>query len=203
MMSAWRQATPQHGTSEKEAMMADSHATSTTVSREQKVDGARALRGLILRHRARTDEARPVAPPVLEALARLGLFRALVPASVGGEAWEWPTWMQVVEALSTVDGAVGWVAGVGGSVHAIVSGWVAAAVGRAVFGEDPIGLIAGASAPTGTAPPPAGGYLVSGRWPCGRASPPAGWFVAGYTVEGEAPRVGPMILVPAKDVEII
>ena len=181
--------------------MADSQAT--PVSLQQKLDGARALRGLILRHRARTDEACQVAPPVLEALARLGLFRALVPASVGGEAWAWPTWMQVVEALSTVDGAVGWVAGVGGSVHAIVSGWVAAAVGRAVFGEDPIGLIAGASAPTGTARPAAGGYLVSGRWPCGRVSPPAGWFVAGYAVAGEAPRVGPMLLLPARDVEII
>jgi len=68
--------------------MADSRATSTTVSLAQKLDGARALRGLTLRHRARTDEARQVAHPVLEALARLGLFRALVPASAGGEAWE-------------------------------------------------------------------------------------------------------------------
>src|SRR4051794_34913559 len=148
--------------------MADSHATSTTVSLEQKLDGARALRGLILRHRAHTDEARQLPHPVVEALARLGLFRALVPASVGGEEWEWPTWMRVVEELSTVDGAVGWVAGVGGSVHAIVSGWVSAAVGRTVFCEDPIGPIAGADAPTGTARPTEGGYLVSGRWPFGR-----------------------------------
>jgi indole-3-acetate monooxygenase len=183
--------------------MADSHATPTTVSLTQKLDGARALRGLILSHRARTDEARQVAHPVVEALARLGLFRALVPASVGGEAWEWPTWMQVVEELSTVDGAVGWIAGVGGSANAIVSGWVSAAVGRAVFCEDPIGVVAGAGVPMGTARPVDGGYLVSGRWPLGGASPPARWFVAGYALEGEAPRVGPMILVPAKDVEII
>jgi indole-3-acetate monooxygenase len=183
--------------------MPDSQATTTTRNLEKKLDGARELRGLIIEHRSRTAEARQLAPPVVEAMARLGVFRSLVPASAGGEEWDWPTWMQVVEELSTVDGAVGWLAGVGGSVNAIVSGWVSAEVGRAVFCEDPIGVIVGAGAPMGTARPADGGYLVSGRWPLGSANPQACWFVAGYALEGEAPRVGPMMLVPAKDVEII
>jgi alkylation response protein AidB-like acyl-CoA dehydrogenase len=184
-------------------MMAEPQVTPTPVSLADKLDGARELRGLIRRHRERTDEARQLAPPVVEAMARLGLFRALVPASAGGEEWAWPTWMQVVEELSTVDGTVGWIAGVGGSVHAIASGWVPAAVGRAVFCEDPIGVIAGAGAPMGTARPAGGGYRVSGRWPFGRVRPQAGWFVVGYALEGKAPRVGRMLLVPATDVEII
>ena len=92
--------------------------------------------------------------------------------------------MQVVEELSTVDGAVGWLAGVGGSVNAIVSGWVSADVGRTVFCMDPIGFIAGAGAPTGTARPTDGGYLVSGRWQFGSGSPHACWFKAGFVMEG-------------------
>jgi alkylation response protein AidB-like acyl-CoA dehydrogenase len=80
----------------------------------QKVHDARALREIILAHRASTDAARQIAQPVVEAMAGLGLFRALVPASAGGEAWDLPIWLRVVEKLSTVDGAVGWVAGVGG-----------------------------------------------------------------------------------------
>jgi alkylation response protein AidB-like acyl-CoA dehydrogenase len=136
-------------------------------------------------------------------MAKLGLFRALVPASAGGEEWEWPTWMQVVEELSTVDGAVGWNAGVGSATNAIVSGWVSAEVGRTVFCQDPIGLIAGSGSPPGTARPVDGGYCVSGRWPFGSGSPHAGWFLAGCEVEGEPPRVKLMMLVPAKDVEII
>ena len=100
--------------------MADSQVTPTTMSPEKKLDGARELRGLILRHRQHTDEARQLAPPVVEAIARLGLFRSLVPTRAGGEEWDWPTWMQVVEELYTVDGAVGWIAGVGGSVNTIV-----------------------------------------------------------------------------------
>jgi indole-3-acetate monooxygenase len=111
--------------------------------------------------------------------------------------------MQVVEEFSTVDGAVGWIAGVGGSVHAIASGWVSAAVGQAVFCAEPIGVVGGAGAPTGSARPAHGGYRVSGRWPFGGLSPQAGWFVAGYALEGEAPRVGRMVLVPATDVELI
>jgi indole-3-acetate monooxygenase len=183
--------------------MPDPPATTATVSVKQKLDGARALRELIRRHRDYTDEARQLAPPVLGALARLGLFRALVPTSAGGEEWAWPTWLQVVEELSTVDGAVGWNAGVGSAANAIVSGWVSAEVGRTVFGQDPIGLVAGAGAPMGTARPVAGGYRVTGRWQFGSGSPHACWFLAGYVVEGEPPRLGPMVLVPAKDVELI
>jgi alkylation response protein AidB-like acyl-CoA dehydrogenase len=183
--------------------MPDAQATTTTVSLKKKLDGAHELRELILRHRDQTDEARQLAQPVVEAMARLGIFRALVPASAGGEEWAWPTWLQVVEEFSTVDGSVGWNAGVGSTASAIVSGWVSAEVGRTVFCQDPIGLIAGAGAPTGTARPVEGGYLVSGRWQFGSGSPHACWFLAGYAVEGEAPRLGPMMLVPAKDVEII
>jgi indole-3-acetate monooxygenase len=197
------QAAQHHGKSYKEGIMADSQVTPTTMSPVKKLDGARELRGLIRRYRERTDEARQLAPPVVEAMARLGLFRSLVPTRAGGEEWDWPTWMQVVEELSTADGAVGWIAGVGGSVNAIVSGWVSAEVGQAVFCADPLGVIAGAGVPTGTARIADGGYIVSGRWQFGRASPQACWFVAGYALAGEARRVGPMMLVPAKDVEII
>jgi indole-3-acetate monooxygenase len=110
-----------------------------TVSLTAKLDGARALHEFIRRHREQTDEARQLAHPVVEALARLGLFRALVPTSAGGEEWPWPTWMRVVEELSTIDGAVGWNAGVGSTANAMVSGWVSADVGRTVFCQDPIG----------------------------------------------------------------
>src|SRR5262249_57093896 len=108
---------------------------------------------------------RQLAPPVVEAMARLGLFRALVPSSAGGEEWAWPTWLQVVEELSTIDGAVGWNAGVGSTANAIGSGWVSADVGWTAFCQDPIGLMAGAGGPPGAARPPAPG----GRRPRRRA----------------------------------
>jgi hypothetical protein len=71
--------------------MPDAPVTTTTVSLKQKLDGAHELRELIRRHRDLTDETRQLAQPVVEALAGLGVFRALVPTSAGGEEWAWPT----------------------------------------------------------------------------------------------------------------
>jgi len=174
----------------------------------QKVHDARALREIILAHRASTDAARQIAQPVVEAMAGLGLFRALVPASAGGEEWDLPTWLRVVEELSTVDGAVGWVAGVGGSVNAVVSGWLSNDTARTVFCNDAIGLAAGTLFPGGRATPTAGGYLVSGQWPFASSAPHAAWFHGGVRLTEAAgsstPNIGRLeVLFPARDVELI
>lgn len=153
--------------------MAERYIT-RNASIEKKLDGARQLRELIARHREQSDEARQLAQSVVEALAGLGLFRSMVPMSAGGEEWDLPTWIQVVEELS-VDGAVGWVGGVGGSVNAIFSGWVSDEVARTVFCGDPIGLSAGALFKGGTATRRVGGYTVSGRWPFASSTPHATW----------------------------
>jgi len=183
--------------------MSNPQATTPSVRLKQKLEGAHELRELIRAHRAHSDKARQLAQPVVEALARLGVFRALVPASAGGEEWEWPTRMRIVEELSTVDGAVGWNAGVGSTTNAVVSGWVSTEVGRSVFCQDSIGLVAGSGSPPRTGHPVNGGYRVSGRWPFGSGSPHASWFLAGCVIEGELQRGNLMMLVPATDVEII
>jgi alkylation response protein AidB-like acyl-CoA dehydrogenase len=83
------------------------HTSTGSTDPGEKVERARSLRALILEHRGETDQARRLAQPVVEALAGLGVFRALVPVRAGGEEWDLPTWMRVVEELSTVDGSVG------------------------------------------------------------------------------------------------
>lgn len=170
---------------------------------EGRLDGARQLRELIVRHREYSDEARQLAPPVVDALAGLGLFRSMVPMSAGGEEWDLPTRIQVVEELSTVDGAVGWVAGVGGSVNAIFSGWVSDEVARTVFCGDPMGLSAGTLFKGGKARRVTGGYTVSGRWPFASSTPHATWFVGAAQLEDAAPGRGPTLFFPRRDVEVI
>jgi alkylation response protein AidB-like acyl-CoA dehydrogenase len=181
---------------------------SPTIKAREKLEAAEALRELVLQCRESIDADRRLPEPILKAMAAIGIFRSMIPASAGGEEWDWPTWLRVVEELSTVDGAVGWIAGVGGSVNAIFSGWVADDVGRTLC-ADPIASIAGAGFPSGTARRTKGGYTLSGRWQFGSSSPHASWFVAGYALEGEkplegqTPHLGPMMFFPAKEVEII
>jgi hypothetical protein len=164
--------------------MSDPQPTTPGVNLKQKLEGARALRALILRHRNYTDEVRQLAQPVVEALARLGIFRALVSASAGGEEWEWPTWLRVVEELSAVDGAVGWNAGVGSNANAIVSGWVSAEVGRTVFCQDPIGLVAGSGWPRGGLTPWTGGTAprAGGRSAAAVLMPAGSWQAVRWRV---------------------
>jgi len=182
--------------------MAEGHVTKS-VSVDNRIDGARQLRSLILRHREHSDEARQLADPVVKAMAALGLFRSMVPHGAGGEEWDLPTWIRVVEELSTVDGAVGWIAGVGGSVNAIFSGWLSAGVARTVFCGDPIGLSAGTIFKGGKAKRTDAGYTVSGRWPFASSTPHATWFIGAAQLEGAAPGLGPTLVFPRRDVEII
>jgi indole-3-acetate monooxygenase len=136
---------------------------SPTVNAREKLEAAQALRDLILQCRESIDADRRLPETILKAMAATGIFRSMIPASAGGEEWGWPTWLRVVEEVSTVDGAVGWIAGVGGSVNAIFTGWVSDDVGRTVC-ADPIASVAGAGMPSGTARQAEGGYVLSGRW---------------------------------------
>src|SRR5687767_5605766 len=126
-------------------------AKAAGVSLDEKLQQARALRPLILKHRDESDQERQLAQPVVEALVDLGAFRAVIPKAAGGEEWDWLTFMRVVEELSSVDGSVGWTMGVGGGVGGIISGWLSAEAARDVFSSDPIGLTAGAGQRNGRA----------------------------------------------------
>jgi alkylation response protein AidB-like acyl-CoA dehydrogenase len=181
------------------------HPSTRSMDPGEKVERARSLRALIREHRGETDQARRLAQPVVEALAELGVFRALVPVRAGGEAWDLPTWMRVVEELSTVDGSVGWVAFVG--ANGLASGWLGPDAAQAVFGGDPIGLVAGAGARGGRAKRVDGGYVLTGRWSFASAAPHAAWFLAGYDLASEEDGASlkglPVMLLPARDVSIV
>ena len=187
--------------------MADGHATTGGLTLGEKIAQARSLRALILKHRDETDEARRLAQPVVEAMAELGIFRAMVPLEAGGEEWDLPAFMRVIEELSMVDGAVGWVGGVGGGVNAIVSGWLSSDAARSVYSADPVGLSAGTFFRGGRARPVDGGYILSGRWSFASAAPHAAWFIAGYHLDaggGSAPPGAmPALIVQALDVSIV
>ena len=170
---------------------------------DAKLTAARELRPQILAHRDAIEADRCLPQPIVDALGSLGIFRASVPAISGGEEWDHPSWLRVVEELSAVDGAVGWNCGVGASISGYLTGWLSEDAARAVTSADANGVIAGAGAPSGKAEPVEGGVRITGRWKFGSGAPNASWMLGGFSLPGEIPRLGRVMFAPIKDVNII
>jgi indole-3-acetate monooxygenase len=116
--------------------------------------------------RAARDEAEQLrqTPPALAAeITRAGIYQMYLPRSVGGPQTPPLTAFRVVEALSRVDGSVGWCAMIATAISMSV-GRLPAEVGRELAGTPADYRGAGSARPGGRAWEVAGGYRVKGRW---------------------------------------
>jgi indole-3-acetate monooxygenase len=110
----------------------------------------------------------------VEALRAIGTFRMLVPRSHGGPELHLPAALQIIVALSKIDGSVGWTVaiGSGGDLFAPL-------LPRDTYEEidrsGPDAVIAGSAQPAGTAEAAAGGWRVNGRWPFASGCQHADW----------------------------
>src|SRR5262249_30950996 len=152
------------------------------------VRAAQALRATIRATRQETEEARRLAPQVVEGLIEAGLCRLDVPVSLGGHEAEPVVALQVYEELAWADASVAWIAWNNHFV-CLASRYVSDAVRTALF-SDARGLFANATRPSGSAVVVDGGVRVSGR-----RSPVSGCGLAGSILvmcgvtEGTAPRL--------------
>jgi alkylation response protein AidB-like acyl-CoA dehydrogenase len=98
-------------------------------------------------------------------MADAGLFRLWLPAAMGGPELSPIEFMKVVEAVSALDGSMGWIVANGGGMSR-VAGYLPEPVARQWF-ADPCAFVVSATGAVGSATPVAGGYRVTGRWPFG------------------------------------
>jgi alkylation response protein AidB-like acyl-CoA dehydrogenase len=120
---------------------------------------------LIAEHRAAFDSERRLPDTVFDALAEAGLFRLWLPKALGGPELSPVDFMTVVEAVSALDGSLGWLVGNGGGMSRI-GGYLPAPVAREFF-SDPRAFVVSATGAVGRARKAEGGYRVTGRWPFG------------------------------------
>lgn len=116
--------------------------------------------------RAARDEAEQMrqTPPALAAeITRAGIYQMYLPRSAGGPETPPLTAFRVVEALSRVDGSVGWCAMIATSISMSV-GRLPADVGRELAGTPADYRGAGSARPGGRAWAVDGGFRVKGRW---------------------------------------
>ena len=163
------------------------------------LDAISRIAPLIGQRRDEFDRLRRLPDEIFEALADAGLFRLWLPRAVGGPELSPYQFMSVVEAMSALDGSVGWVIGNGGGMSR-VGGYVGRDVAREWF-ADRRTFVAAATGAVGTATPVKGGYRVSGRWPFGSGAHHASLFMGLAAERPEAPRL--CCYVGRKDVTIL
>ena len=177
--------------------LAESRRSGAAAELAAGIDG---LAAAVAEDRSDFDSNARLPDGLFEQLARLGLFRLLLPASLGGPGLSALEFMDVVEAASALDGTVGWLAGNGGGM-ARVGAFLPAEAAREIF-DDPLAFVVSSTGAVGRAVRVPGGYSVTGRWPFGSGSPHGTWFSPICAVEEDGQATGEMIFVlaPRKDV---
>jgi alkylation response protein AidB-like acyl-CoA dehydrogenase len=168
--------------------------------------GIRELAPEITARAAEIEAARQLPPDLVERLRSIGIFRMFVPRSHGGLELDLPAGLEVMKALTRLDGSIGWIAIVAG-----VGGLFAAAsrpeLYQQIYQDGPDVAICGSSQPAGTAERVVDGYRVKGRWPFASSCTHADW-IGGFCIvtDNGKPVPGPhgkpqvrAVLLPARD----
>lgn len=139
------------------------------------VERARALAPLIAREADAIERGRNLTAPVVAALIENGLYRALLPQSLGGAEAAPETFMQMLEEVAKADASTAWCLGQC-SVCATISAYLDHAAAQQIFNAPPGILAWGAIAHEARAVE--GGYRITARWDFASGSHQASWLGA-------------------------
>lgn len=161
---------------------------------------------------ARAEEiegARRLPADLAAELAGAGLFRLVVPRSLGGLELPPGEVVATIEATAAADASVGWCLMIGATT-ALTSAYLPREHAEAMF-ADPGVITGGVFAPMGKAVGEGDHYRVSGRWSWGSGTANCAWIVGGSMIfEDGALKTLPngqpdhrMMIMPAGEVELI
>jgi indole-3-acetate monooxygenase len=154
------------------------------------LEAARALAPRIAAAADQADRDRALPPEIVDALAEAGLFRLLVPRSLGGAELALLDYLPVIEVLARADASTAWCVNQS-CVRATTAAWLDPVVAGELFGRDGSAAIANGPLP-GRAVAVPGGFRLSGRWSFASGCRHATWLAAVATVvEGDSPRQRP------------
>jgi alkylation response protein AidB-like acyl-CoA dehydrogenase len=148
------------------------------------LDRARALAPRIAAAADAIECGRRLPDTLVGALHDAGLFRLLLPQSLGGAELDPPTFVQVTEAIARVDASTAWVICQTNGCS-MTAAYLRPDVARAIFGGDPVGVLAWGPPTASKAVVENGGYRLSGTFNFASGSRHATWL------GGQAPIVEP------------
>jgi alkylation response protein AidB-like acyl-CoA dehydrogenase len=139
------------------------------------IERARALQSLISQEAAEAERNRRLTEPVVAALIENGLYRALLPQSLGGAEAPPPIFMEMLEEIAKADASTAWCLGQC-AVCAMISAYLDHDAAQEIFNAPP-GILAW-GAINHEVQAVAGGYRASARWEFASGSRQASWLGA-------------------------
>jgi indole-3-acetate monooxygenase len=126
---------------------------------------------------AEIEAGRRIPPDLVERLRSIGVFRMFAPRSHGGMELDLPSGLRIIEALSRIEGSVGWIAMIGGG-SAIMAPLVSRDLYDEIYRDGPDVIFGGSTQPIGNAESVDGDWRVNGRWPFASGCQHADWLFA-------------------------
>ena len=184
--------------------------SSPTQSSSDLLDIAHEMAGRAAEAADRIDEERRLPPELAADMADKGLFRLLVPRSLGGAELDFLDYLWIVDVFARADGSTAWCVNQN-NVFATDSVRMPVETAREVW-SDPRAVIGnGPHTPSTRAVPAPGGYRVTGRWNFSSGIRHANWVAALSPVERQhgdeqqptSPDQEVLLLIPKDQVELL
>ncbi|UOQ59568.1 acyl-CoA dehydrogenase family protein [Leucobacter rhizosphaerae] len=177
------------------------------LDRPRLIESVRPLEPMILAAEATIEDERRMPAEITDALYETGMYRAFLPAELGGLDVHPLEWLEAVEELSRMNGSVGWLC----MLHT-GSTWAQPEAMREILKTERWITAGNVGRASGIARKVEGGYMVTGKWPFCSGSPEATYLYGRSVLHGEdgepltSPRDGlPYYIsgyIPAKDVQV-
>ena len=139
------------------------------------IERAQALAPLIAREADEIERTRRLTEPVVSALIENGLYRVLLPQSLGGAEAPPEVFMQILEEIAKADASTAWCLGQC-NVCSMTAAYIDPDAANEIFNKPPGILAWGAVANEVQVVP--GGYRITGRWDFASGSRQASWLGA-------------------------
>ena len=180
-------------------------------ARDDLLGAVRALAPRLRAASAEIERGRSLTEPIVQAMVDAGLYRMLLPRSLGGGEVDPLTYFDVVEELTKVESAAGWSVLISTSTTTGAARAIADDQLRPMITPPRRAIMAGSAPAKGRAVSVPGGYRLTGGWTQGSNVLIAAWMRLGcHVYDGDAPRLGPdgkpvyrICMIPTSQVEVL
>src|SRR6476660_6583976 len=162
------------------------------VDAQRVVRAAAALQPLLRELHDEIEREQRFPRALVEKMREAGLYRMVIPRSLGGYQADALTYLRAVELMAEGCGSVGWNLANNGIVQLVSLGLPDEGV-HEIYAQGPSTPGAGTAVQGGgQAVPVDGGYRVTGRWSFGSGSPEASWMLGNLQIlDNGKPRLSP------------